>query len=161
VREASFLKSEGTYLELKSMIAADTSISNCGAVSDDHIMGWWEYSGLWNTNQDYDRKVELPMVLSEVGIPKERYTLYLEKLSLIGAKEGVSHCNELETIHGTKATSTRFGLSASGLAVSGCTTYIIHRGNKPIPESEETPSYFYKRVPINENWYIAWVYLNV
>lgn len=152
--KASFTKSEDTYLELMKMIAADTAVGNCGSISDDHVMGWWEYSGLWNTSQDYDRKVELPIVLSEVGISKERYTLYLEKLSLIGAEEGVSHCNELETIRGTKAVSTRFGLSASGLSVSGCTTHIVHRGNEPIPESEETPGYFYKRVPIDENWYI-------
>jgi hypothetical protein len=152
--KSSFIRNEDTFRELKDMIASDTPKGSCGAVSDDHIMDWWEYSGLWTTSQNYDRKVDLSQVLSEVGISQERYRMYLKKLAQIGASEGVSHCNELLMIQGTKNTSTRFTLAASGLAVSGCITDVIHRGSLPIPESEEAPGYFYKRVRIDENWYI-------
>lgn len=152
--KTSFSINKSTYSELVNMISEDTASGNCGSVSDNHIKGWWEYSGLWNTNQDYANKVELAVVLSDVGISEYRYKLYLKKLSSVGASEGVSHCNDVQAMNGTNSTFTRFGMSASGLAVSGCITEIIHRGNMAIPENEKTPSYFYDRVPIDEYWYI-------
>ena len=154
VLETNFQKNETIFLEVKRMIEEDVSVGYCNAVSDDHIFGWWEHDGLWNTNQNYDHKVKLPVVLSAVGISSLRYADYLRKLESIGALQGVSHCNKLDTKRIGVVTSTRFGMDSSGIGVSGCTTDIVHRGTKEIPASEEHPSFFYVRIPINKDWYI-------
>lgn len=154
--KSSFESNKSIYYELMDMISSDTLIGECATISDHHIMDWWEYDGLWNTTQDYQNKIHLDEVLQKIGMEPSRYQNYLRLLEKIGAKEGISHCKELVAIDGSKVTTTEFILKASGLSVSGCMISIIHRGNQPIPEDENEPEYFYKRVPIDQDWYIEY-----
>ena len=152
----NFERNKQVYIQLQSMIETDTVYGSCSRISDRHIKGWWKHGELWNTNQDYQRKIRIDQVIGEVGLTKQRYEDYLSLLDKVrlDLSLGVSHCNALKTIHGDRSTGTRFGLAASGISVSGCVTYVEHRGNQPIPESEEAPGYFYIRVRIDEDWYI-------
>lgn len=141
-----FAKNIGSFEQLNLMIKEDTKAETCFAVGTDHIGDFWEHENKWNTNQNYDRKVSLEVVLREVGISIDRYNKYLALLKIVGS-ERVEHCSDIPNW-------TRIMVYRSGLAVSGCLTTVNIKGDGSVPESDIKPSYSSEISPLGKGWYL-------
>ncbi|GAB1263577.1 hypothetical protein NBRC116493_23220 [Aurantivibrio infirmus] len=141
-----FSENRDSFERIYSMIQEETFTSPCFAVGTDHIGDYWEHSGKWNTNQNYERKILLEQVLNEVGLSKERYENYLSLLKKISS-ERIEYCPK-------QPSWVRIMVHRSGLAVSGCLTTINLNGDGSIPNTDIKPSYSSEITPLVDGWYL-------
>ena len=141
-----FVQNKVSFEQLDSMIKEDTKTKTCFAVGIDHIGDFWEHDNKWNTNQNYDRKVSLEIVLREVGISSDRYNQYLALFKIVGS-ERVEHCSNTPSW-------TRIMVHRSGLAVSGCLTTVNINGDVSMPETDIKPGYAREITDLSKGWYI-------
>ena len=144
--KSGFAENRASFEQLYSMIQEDTTVSPCFAVGADHIGNYWGYSGKWNTNQNYERKISIEEVLKEVGLSAQRYQDYLALFKDTGS-ERIEYCPK-------EPSWARIMVHRSGLAVSGCLTTINKNGDRSVPETDIKPSYSSEITPLSNGWYL-------
>jgi hypothetical protein len=136
------------YLQLKEMIIEDTRDTTCFAVGIDHIGEYWESSGEWSHSKDYQTKLDLNGVLSDVGIARTRYEEYLILFRDVGA-ERIEYCSN--TAHWGRW--VRVLNYRSGLAVSGCGgTIEWFEKNPPVSEGVRGEGNFVEVFLLENGW---------
>lgn len=145
--KTQFLANRDTFEQLRAMIKEDIKERECFAVGFDHLGEFWEFDGLWNTNQNYERKVKLNVVLEEEHLTKDRYEKYLELLEATGAQR-IEFCSELN------GGWTRMIMETSGISVSGTSSSIEVYEDQSIPTSDIQKSYSSEVSPIVDGWHI-------
>jgi len=84
-------------------------------------------------------------------ISEARYAAYKTLLKKTGANM-VSNCPPTAP---DNPGWTRITVALSGIAVSGCTTSLDLNSDNSIPQTEITPGYQHKEIPLIDGWYIS------
>lgn len=151
----NYTKSPGAFAQLSRMIQEDIGKSDCLEVGVDHIGAdiandFWEHSGAWTKNNEYEKKLTLAEVLSQVNISEQRYEEY-KKLFKQTNSERVSYCH---AIMGMKGPLVRVLVYRAGLAVSGCSGTINWSTALPEAVGERGKGDFVEITPIEKGWYL-------
>lgn len=114
-KQAKFESDQSSYELLTQMVTEDFQGERCFSVGTDNIGRYWESSGEWSHERDYQKKMTISEVLSEVGISDEKYKKYIELF------------NKTESERVTYCTPSKYYIMAhrSGLGISGCLLDIV------------------------------------
>ena len=114
-KQTKFESDQSSYELLTKMVSEDFQGERCFSVGTDNIGAYWEFSGEWSHEKNYEKKLKLSEVLSEVGISEKKYRAYLELFNRTQS-ERVTYC----------APSNYYIMAhRSGLGISGCLLNIV------------------------------------